>query len=55
MMLRGLSFFTSPCKGEVARLSKAKAGGWGSFDLCKTPSLTLPLSGGGNKKVEVDR
>jgi len=40
------SFFTSPCKGEVGRA----AAGWGSLGLCTkmTPSLTLPLSGGGN-------
>jgi hypothetical protein len=55
MMSRHLSFFTSPCKGEVVRRSEAKAGGWGSFDFHMTPSLTLPHSGGGNKKAEVDR
>lgn len=56
MMRHGHSFFTSPCKGEVARRSGAKAGGWGSCDLHKmTHSLTLPLSGGGKKKGEVDR
>ncbi len=47
------SFFTSPCKGEVG----CEAAGWGSFGLCRnlTPSLTLPLSGGGKSKQEVGR
>jgi hypothetical protein len=43
---------TSPCKGEVGR----EAGGGGSsVDLASkapwTPSLTLPLSGGGNERA----
>jgi len=44
MSVRRLAvFFTSPCKGEVGRA----AAGWGS-SLAVTPSLTLPLSGGGD-------
>ena len=39
--------FTSPWKGEVARLSGAKESGWGSLlTLRLTPSPTLPLPGG---------
>jgi hypothetical protein len=48
---RPLSFFTSPYKGEVGRV----AAGWGSLLGQMTPSLTLPLSGGGNASREVDR
>jgi hypothetical protein len=59
---RPLSFFTSPYKGEVGRA----AAGWGrvvawGFVVSPpllgqmTPSLTLPLSGGGNASREVDR
>ena len=45
-------FSTSPCKGEVGRV----AAWWGSTRAAQvmlwnltTPSLTLPLSGGGNR------
>jgi hypothetical protein len=41
---RPLSFFTSPYKGEGPPLLGQM-----------TPSLTLPLSGGGNASREVDR
>jgi hypothetical protein len=51
-----VSFFTSPCKGEVGRA----AAGWGSFGLPRkslafrnrlSPTLTLPLSGGGKRSA----
>ncbi len=54
MSVRRLAlFFTSPCKGEAGRA----AAGWGSVGRHRqmTPSLTLPLSGGGNTIGEVDR
>jgi hypothetical protein len=53
MSVRRILVFTSPCKGEVGRV----AAGWGSFHGSRklTPSLTLPLSGGGNTRAEVDR
>jgi hypothetical protein len=43
MSVRRLAFLTSPYKGEVDRA----AVGWESF-VGLTPSLTLPLSGGGS-------
>src|SRR5262249_14451458 len=45
--------FTSSCNGEVDRQSEATAVGWGSPHLPRcflTPSLTLPLSGGGKSR-----
>jgi hypothetical protein len=45
-------FFTSPCKGEVGAQRRV---GVTVSTARLTPSLTLPLSGGGNTAGEVDR
>src|SRR6185437_10257694 len=39
---------TSPGRGEGDRRRVAAAVGWGSIEAAMTPTLTLPLAGGGN-------